>query len=734
VFHSTYDPFANQVISRYIDHARLSTHANNRGVGLLLAPFFHIDGIMRKNTAEARTDGENAELLVRITRWSLHFAILIALGGFTRCFAQDLEDRWSLGLRGGVNLLRNDFNIRKVGSNIETTGRYGLSQSWSLGASLGYEELKSHQVPDTLPLPFDYVRLDAFPISLTAWYHPLQGEKISPFIYAGIGAMLYQRWNGVRYFPDSGVNTTVHVPIGIGMETVLSKDLTFTADLSYRFLNDLTETFSRGGPDSYVGLKAGVNFYVGRRDDADDDNDGLTNREESQLETDPELADTDGEGLSDGEERRRGTDPTKPDTRRMATSLPKAAPTLIPTLPALKDSIREYEEDLSILQHLLEAATADPRKLKYTNLRRWVIANPILRDSLFSALMAVDSSLQSEAGADAEVLATSEFDLIEVRFGNAVFKGMTLKNALRKSPDPRLYQKVAESYSYSRDIELRDPQFKLRAPPEVELMTYERMLRDFDPLSSAGAPTPGYTRLDVSLYGLIFKVGPTWGGEIRIGSDELGYPFWSAGKLSLLASYERIKFGFELPLTAGRSSTDVFPPFIIRARQLNGTRGFVAEADFGPVGGKVSFTRLSENDLDRLTDPALFYYITGAVQAYYSFGVALDATNIVRAKLGAGAHRINLGSVLPDGGVLKQLSADEFSPYVKFEYLNKDVSDRFGVSMQFYELTFLFTGSLEIVPNIVSIEAKYSWPVAPDRPPWQAPEFFIVSPHVRFSF
>jgi hypothetical protein len=56
------------------------------------------------------------------------------------------------------------------------------------------------------------------------------------------------------------------------------------------------------------------------------------------------------------------------------------------------------------------------------------------------------------------------------------------------------------------------------------------------------------------------------------------------------------------------------------------------------------------------------------------------------------------------------------------------------MSVQFYELTFLFTGNLEIVPNILSIEGKYVWPIAPDRQPWQNPEFFIVSPHIRWSF
>jgi len=46
----------------------------------------------------------------------------------------------------------------------------------------------------------------------------------------------------------------------------------------------------------------------------DSDGDGLSNSEEKELGTDPELADTDGDGLDDGEEVALGTDPTLTDT------------------------------------------------------------------------------------------------------------------------------------------------------------------------------------------------------------------------------------------------------------------------------------------------------------------------------------------------------------------------------------------------------------------------------------
>jgi len=46
----------------------------------------------------------------------------------------------------------------------------------------------------------------------------------------------------------------------------------------------------------------------------DTDGDGLSNAEEAELGTDPELADTDGDGLDDGAEQEIGSDPLNADT------------------------------------------------------------------------------------------------------------------------------------------------------------------------------------------------------------------------------------------------------------------------------------------------------------------------------------------------------------------------------------------------------------------------------------
>jgi hypothetical protein len=413
-------------------------------------------------------------------------------------------------------------------------------------------------------------------------------------------------------------------------------------------------------------------------------------------------------------------------------------------IQALKDSIKYYNDDLILLQHFLEASTVDSKILQHTNIKAWRLNNPALRDSLFYALMEVDSSLQSEAGTEAEILATESNDLIEVRFGTAVFKGLTLQDALDKSSDKLLSRKIADSYRYSKDIELRNPSFRLPTVFEPELIPNDELQREFAPITLVSNPHPVKTRADLSLFGLMVKSGPTWGGEIRIGNDEIAFPFWSSGKMAFMAVYEnKAKFGFELPFQPGRFSSELFPPFIIRGRLLNGTRGIVGELDFGALGGFVSITRFTESDAHALTDPHRFAFVTAIVNAYYSFGVALNPTNLVRVKVGGGLHRINEASLqrIPVGGgtsyedqIVRGIQTVYASPYVKFEYENKEATEKFKASLQFYDLTLLLGGSVEVVPNVLYLEGKFVWPIGPELKEWQNPDFFIISPRIRISF
>ena len=408
------------------------------------------------------------------------------------------------------------------------------------------------------------------------------------------------------------------------------------------------------------------------------------------------------------------------------------------TQPGLADSLHAYEKEISALQHLLEGATVDWDRLRHSAVRSWIIGNPALRDSLFYALMAVDSSVQSEAGAEALVLATPSDDLIEVRFGNAVFKGMTLQRAIERSGNKTLYQDIAASYRYSKDIEMRDPVYALETEYEPELLGTDALLSYYEPLSLASYREPVTFRSDLSLSGVLFRAGPDWGGEYRIGNEEINFPFWTSGKMAFLATYKGIKLGFELPFTGGLNASDGFPPFVVRPRKLNGTRGIVGEFDFGPFGGKFSFTRLTDNDLNSLTNPDEFYYITNYAQAWFSFGVELSPTHFVRVKAGGGTHRVNQAALSTDAAgvttVVPGSAKDFIGPYLKFEYLNHLIGEEFGVSVQYYDVTLVSTASLEVIEDLLGFEILYVWPLAADLPEWQNPEFLILTPHLYINF
>lgn len=68
------------------------------------------------------------------------------------------------------------------------------------------------------------------------------------------------------------------------------------------------------GYTSYSPTSTPPSDVVDPIDQADDDNDGLTNSQEAALGTDPYNSDTDGDLLSDGQELFLGTDPLKMDT------------------------------------------------------------------------------------------------------------------------------------------------------------------------------------------------------------------------------------------------------------------------------------------------------------------------------------------------------------------------------------------------------------------------------------
>ncbi|MFI5252737.1 MAG: hypothetical protein ACHQQQ_09940 [Bacteroidota bacterium] len=406
----------------------------------------------------------------------------------------------------------------------------------------------------------------------------------------------------------------------------------------------------------------------------------------------------------------------------------------IPIL-ALIDSITLINEQLAYFQTILEASTIDPTMYYHAQVKAWRITNPVLRDSLFYALMAVDSSIQSESGTDAEVLASQTNDLIEVRFGTSVFKGLTLKDAIEKSTDKFLYRKVVESGNYSKDIELRDSNFAIPTPLQPELLTTDQLEDKF--LKLGTKTVRHFGMFDASLYGLNFKIGPYWGGTVKFGKDELGLPFWTAGTATILASYKEIKLGFQLPINGGRGGGENFPVFPIRNRVLDGARGISGEFDVGNFGGYFTSASLSTSDRDGLTRYDKFYYLSQELLLYYSFGFSLNNMNFMRVKIGAADAQFQQASLVPpiaSGDIATSYNNVEANLYLKMDYIHESPNERFGGGLQLFDLSLMGTAWLDIVPHTLSVELKYVTIINRSVRDWELPNFVIVSPRLIVDF
>jgi outer membrane protein OmpA-like peptidoglycan-associated protein len=57
--------------------------------------------------------------------------------------------------------------------------------------------------------------------------------------------------------------TSIHVPVGVGLEYYASKNVAFVVDAGYRAVDDYTDGLKAGKIDGYATAKAGVNFYFG---------------------------------------------------------------------------------------------------------------------------------------------------------------------------------------------------------------------------------------------------------------------------------------------------------------------------------------------------------------------------------------------------------------------------------------------------------------------------------------
>ena len=248
-----------------------------------------------------------------IRRASLLFTFLFLFP--VQLFAQHTVGRLAVGAHLGGNAWFTDFNQHLIGLGGSIDLRYGVSRAFSVGLEFGYERLKSEQDPLRADIPYDFMRVDATPLSLVGNYHFTPGKEAAPYAFVGIGFMRYTRSVPTGRIPNDRTRTSVRVPVGVGIETFSTKNFSFDFHLEYALFNNKTDAVLKGFPDGALYAKFGIRVHFGSSDDDDDDVDGLTNGEERRLGTNPTNPDTDEDGLTDATEVRRfRTDPLNPDT------------------------------------------------------------------------------------------------------------------------------------------------------------------------------------------------------------------------------------------------------------------------------------------------------------------------------------------------------------------------------------------------------------------------------------
>jgi outer membrane protein OmpA-like peptidoglycan-associated protein len=248
----------------------------------------------------------------RLLCGALLAASLIAAQGY----AQNNTGRWSIGFHGGGNYWITDYEQLKIGAGGEAFLRYGLHRYFSLGIVGGYEVQKTAQPKPQNPGSFSgYMRLSSIPVALMGYIHLYPRRSFSPYIYIGAGALFYQRGPGNTYPTDDKWRISYLVPVGLGFETHVARDVTFDVSAGFANEGNWIDARKSGTINGYLTAKAGVNFYFGSSDSDDPDRDGLSNGEERRYGTDPNNPDTDADGLKDGEEvKRYRTNPLRPDT------------------------------------------------------------------------------------------------------------------------------------------------------------------------------------------------------------------------------------------------------------------------------------------------------------------------------------------------------------------------------------------------------------------------------------
>ncbi|MGH1364534.1 MAG: OmpA family protein [Calditrichia bacterium] len=240
-----------------------------------------------------------------------YLVVLIAISMLATTFsalAQFKANTLGGGAAIGTTIGDTDFGRDDEGAtNFRAFLRHSLADKLEAEVGAGIASGLNGEDYETQMLPIDFRLL----------YRPFELTGLSPYVFAGAGAIRYD----VRDVPATATADAEldgwmgYAPLGAGVQIRLNDYTSFEIQGTYGLaFDDELEGVVADGNDKFYSLTAGLTM-AGFDGNADPDMDGLTNSEEKKLGTDPQVADTDGDGLLDGEEfNTYKTDPLNPDS------------------------------------------------------------------------------------------------------------------------------------------------------------------------------------------------------------------------------------------------------------------------------------------------------------------------------------------------------------------------------------------------------------------------------------
>jgi len=384
---------------------------------------------------------------------------------------------------------------------------------------------------------------------------------------------------------------------------------------------------------------------------------------------------------------------------------------MVDSVSTLRSILEEKRNDRARLEKMLNALNAVDSVYK-SYYPTWVVLDEDLRQRIYKAFRGHYSKVAADT-AVVVVTTPDNSEILQISIGSVAMGPQETRLVL--------------SDSLRTDILLAN--YPLRKIDSAPVRERKRILFGAKPV---------VVSMDASLFGASLLFGNGWGIEMKIGHDEIGYPFWSTGDARLMAVFDRLKIGVMIPVNFGTKAPRILDPLAIRPRKLNGATGISAEFD-QPLKSDVIGARFSVGELNRfvsgqLTDEKHPYYIHTIGQLVYSHRMTLQGDgHSLTVSAGAGFHQVAQGEVQPDGRIVAAQKSNFFSPIVRLDYVRQG-EEMYGVTLQYYSSIVSVNGWIELVKNFIYVDLRYAAPIIRGPKPWEQSYFHMISPRFRLVY